>query len=58
MFKDQNNIRAEQQRSNEQRSIARQLARELDPEELDVIAGGCTTCSCCRADDCGLMEQA
>jgi hypothetical protein len=24
------------------RSIARQLARELQPEELDVVAAGCT----------------
>jgi hypothetical protein len=41
----------------ETRSIARQLARELRPEELDVIAGGLraagtTSCSCCRPDDC------
>jgi hypothetical protein len=38
------------------RSIARQLAREIRPEELEVAGGlmSRTTCSCCRPDDCGL----
>jgi hypothetical protein len=40
----------------ETRSIARQLAREIRPEELEVAGGmvSRTTCSCCRPDDCGL----
>jgi hypothetical protein len=39
----------------ETRSIARQLAREIRPEELEVAGGlaSRTTCSCCRPDDCG-----
>ena len=32
--------------TNETRSIARQLARELQPEELDVVAAGCTAANC------------
>jgi hypothetical protein len=28
--------------NNQTRSIARQLARDLHPEELDVVAAGCT----------------
>ena len=41
----------------ETRSIARQLAREIRPEELEVAGGmmaSRTTCSGCRADDCGI----
>jgi hypothetical protein len=41
----------------ETRSIARQLARELRPEELDAIAAGTTSCSCCRPDDCDLEPR-
>jgi hypothetical protein len=46
----------ENNRTEETRSIARKLARELSPEELDGIAAGSTSCSCCRADDCD-MDQ-
>jgi hypothetical protein len=41
----------------ETRSIARQLARELRPEELDAIAAGTTSCSACRADDCDVEPK-
>jgi hypothetical protein len=41
----------------ETRSIARQLARELRPEELDGIAAGTTSCSCGCADDCDLEPK-
>jgi hypothetical protein len=43
-------------RKTETRSIARQLAREIKPEELEVAGGmmSHTTCSACRPDDCGL----
>jgi hypothetical protein len=41
-------------KTKETRSIARRLARELHPEELDVVAAGCTcanTCKPCGEDD-------
>lgn len=41
----------------ETRSIARQLARVLRPEELDGIAAGTTSCSCGRCDDCDLEKM-
>jgi hypothetical protein len=44
-------------RTEETRSIARKLARELRPEELDGIAAGTTSCSCCRPDDCDLERD-
>jgi len=37
----------------EQRVLGRRLAQELSQEELARITGGRTTCSGCRADDCG-----
>ena len=41
----------------ETRSIARQLARELRPEELDAIAAGSTSCSCCCPDDSDICRN-
>jgi hypothetical protein len=44
----------DQKTTNETRSIARQLARELHPEELDVVAAGCTAANCstfCNDED-------
>ena len=37
------------------RSIARQLAREIREEELEIAGAALahTTCSCCVPDDCG-----
>lgn len=43
------NVQTEQQRV-----LGRRLAQELSKEELARITGGRTTCSGCRADDCGL----
>jgi hypothetical protein len=39
------------------RTIARKLARELRPEELDAIGAGTTSCSCCRPDDCDVLRN-
>ncbi len=49
--------RHENTTTSEIRSIARQLARELRPEELDGIAAGTTSCSCGRCDDCDLEPK-
>lgn len=42
----------ERQTPTQSRSIARKLARELRPDELDAIAAGTTSCSDGKADDC------
>jgi len=56
MSTDQEQKTVEARKAVETRSIARQLAREIKPEELEVAGGAAshTTCSCCRPDDCGL----
>jgi hypothetical protein len=43
-----------EERLNSTRSVARKLAREILPEEMDVIAAGTGTCSGCpeEVDDC------
>jgi hypothetical protein len=38
--------------NNQTRSIARQLAREVHPEEMDAIAAGTTSCVLGRPADC------
>jgi hypothetical protein len=40
------------EQANHTRSIARQMAREVRPEEMDAIAAGTTSCSSGGADDC------
>jgi uncharacterized Zn finger protein len=40
--------------TNETRSIARQLARELQPEELDAVSAGCTCANTSRP--CGVDD--
>lgn len=34
------------------RVIARELARELDPQEIEEVSGGTTSCKSGVADDC------
>jgi hypothetical protein len=49
MSQEQNNSK------NQTRSIARQLARELHPEELDVVSAGCTCAN--TSTPCGVDDQ-
>jgi len=43
--------------TNKTHSIARQLAREINPDELDSVAAGTTSCSSGAADDCDQLQQ-
>jgi hypothetical protein len=50
-------VREENRTPETKRSIARKLARPLNSDEMDSVAAGTTSCSCCRADDCDLEQK-
>ena len=41
---------------NKKRILGRKLAKELTAEDLQLVAGGTTSCSDCRGDDCDQIE--